>query len=544
MSKKHQKALAEKQARPGAVMDFPAIKEEEQARRVMAEATRLANLAPGEWTIWVARSAERLGIPPAGLEHLVKAQLKVKERREREARAEERRIEQRAEKKRKEDERKKELEQRRIDKEVERKAKDKQKTFKDISKFPSDLQEKELERLANRLGEDLDTLRDEFSEFAGGEGPTVGDFLSSYQVEGWQVEPWDEQVPTAALLQELINKINKHVVARPHEVLAIALWIMLAWAHETAAHHSPYLVATSAEADCGKTTLIIGVVGRLVPRPFPVAEPTAATVFRVADAHRPCLLCDDVDTLFARKLDLASLFKIGWTRGPKVPRSERVHGTWVTRWYDPFCPKACSLIGTNMPLPLLGRCILIKLQPKLPSEKVEKPTDDDVFRDLCRKAKRWADDNAAALKNAKPPADFNNRAADNWTLQLAIAALAGGEWPHQAREAADRLSRTMRKPSWRQRLLAEFQVIFASRKYISSEEFVAAITADPLSIWREYNRGGPITQRQVADLLKDLDIFPDNVGPKRVKGYRDKDFKAKRVFERYLPRDPLIRSGG
>jgi len=47
--------------------------------------------------IWIERSANRLGISRADLEGLVKAQLKEKEKVEREAKAEERRIEQRAE---------------------------------------------------------------------------------------------------------------------------------------------------------------------------------------------------------------------------------------------------------------------------------------------------------------------------------------------------------------------------------------------------------------------------------------------------------------
>jgi hypothetical protein len=46
------------------VLDFPRVEvtSEENARRVMVEATRLASLAPGEWRLWIDRSAERLGI--------------------------------------------------------------------------------------------------------------------------------------------------------------------------------------------------------------------------------------------------------------------------------------------------------------------------------------------------------------------------------------------------------------------------------------------------------------------------------------------------
>ena len=38
------------------------LSKEEKAQRVMGEAQRLANLAPGEWRLWVAASAERLGM--------------------------------------------------------------------------------------------------------------------------------------------------------------------------------------------------------------------------------------------------------------------------------------------------------------------------------------------------------------------------------------------------------------------------------------------------------------------------------------------------
>jgi hypothetical protein len=57
------------------VLDFPRVEvtSEENARRVMVEATRLASLAPGEWRLWIDRSAERLGILRATLEDLIAA---------------------------------------------------------------------------------------------------------------------------------------------------------------------------------------------------------------------------------------------------------------------------------------------------------------------------------------------------------------------------------------------------------------------------------------------------------------------------------------
>ena len=77
--------------------DFPKaeVTSEENARRVMVEATRLASLAPGEWRLWIDRSAERLRIPRATLEGLIAAIIKDSEKKAREDKTEARRQEQR-----------------------------------------------------------------------------------------------------------------------------------------------------------------------------------------------------------------------------------------------------------------------------------------------------------------------------------------------------------------------------------------------------------------------------------------------------------------
>jgi len=67
------------------VLDFPRVEvtPEENARRVMVEATRLASLAPGEWRLWIDRSAERLRIPRAILEDVIAAIIKNSEKKAR-----------------------------------------------------------------------------------------------------------------------------------------------------------------------------------------------------------------------------------------------------------------------------------------------------------------------------------------------------------------------------------------------------------------------------------------------------------------------------
>jgi hypothetical protein len=335
-----------------------------------------------------------------------------------------------------------------------KKAKQKGQGFADIIKLPSDQHESKLAELAKKLDEDVASLSAEFAEYAATETS------SSAAESEWDDEPWPEPVATAVVLEELIARINQHIKAKPHEVLAIALWVLMAWAHEAAAHYSVYLVATAPKDDCGKTTLIIEVVGRLAPKTFACSsDPSLPSIFRTADRDKPSMLFDNVDTLFQRKPEVTELFLIGWTRGIKVPRVERIGGEWQTVWYDPFCPKACSLIGTNLPRPLLGRCLLIELWPLKPGEEVAEvnPFNQelmDAFKTLRRKLMRWSNDNAATLTDAEPlfPAGFTTRPRSNAKLLLAIAELAGAalggagsRCPRQAvaREARAQLARTV-----------------------------------------------------------------------------------------------------
>jgi hypothetical protein len=130
---------------------------------------------------------------------------------------------------------------------------------------------------------------------------------------------------------------------------------------------------------------------------------------------------------------------------------------------------------------------------------------------------------------------------------LGIAELAGGSWPAQAREAAERLSRGGRRPSDGVRLLAAIAAMFAdSRKTeITSEAVVTELCRDPLDVWMSFNKGGRITQRQVGVLLDAYDIHPVSLHPTKRKdfarqGYRLAQFAD--AFPRYVPEHPIIQS--
>ena len=339
------------------VRDFPTVEvtPEESARRVMVEATRLASLAPGEWRLWIDRSAERLRIPRAILEDVIAAIIKDSEKKARDAETAARRHELAVRREQERKQREQKREQERIDKRAEHKRKEKEKAFESLISLPSEQQETRLGELAKRLDEDVAVIRHHFTAFVGMQSWTASTDL-------WNVELWPDPVETQALLQKISAKIRKYIVLRPEAVIATALWTMTAWAHEGATH-SPILAAISVEPDSGKSTLL-GVLRFLVPKPFVSVEPTGPSVYRTVDREHPTLIIDEADDLFYRKSDLRAIVNAGWSRGTRIPRQGR--------WYDPFCPKILGILGkTKLPRTIASRSIILKMWPKKPDEKAE-----------------------------------------------------------------------------------------------------------------------------------------------------------------------------
>jgi Protein of unknown function (DUF3631) len=141
---------------------------------------------------------------------------------------------------------------------------------------------------------------------------------------------------------------------------------------------------------------------------------------------------------------------------------------------------------------------------------------------------------------------LNDRAADNWRPLLAIADLAGGEWPQLARQACLTLSGEAAEESLGVMLLADCQAAFGDDDAIRSVDLVTRLSADPERPWAEYNRGGkPITQRQVARLLGAFCIISETVdipGLKSAKGYRRSRFEE--AWATYCPVKTLSRAQG
>jgi hypothetical protein len=558
--------------------------EPEELRQLKEAATLLADMSDVDRSYWLPKRAEQIGVVEKVLKSAVAAELRERairtaaenlakdrerqqlekqrlveqkelERARKEKAREQRETKQQVDREKREAKKQADQEKRRAEKEAEREArkaakaaekkeKEKAKAFGVIMRLPVDRHMKELERLAGRLGKDITTLREEFEECLG-----VGTDTAAARTE-----PWDEPVDIAVLLQECRDKIFRYVAADEHIQTTSVLWAAHCWFYDHGVPvHSPLLAATSAEPDSGKSTLI-AVLGRATPRFSLNIEITGPSLYRWVDAIKPTLGLDEADDLFTRKPDLKHIINAGWTRNAKIPRQVSVgRGVYQPVLFDPFTPKMIALLGRNLPRATGTRRIELRMLPKRADEIVElfNQQDDPEFAVIRRKLARFAADNAATLKDAKPtiPTELNNRVAMNWILLLAIAEAAGGRWPEQARAAAVRLSRRGRQPSDGAKLLAAIKTMaikfVGKEKVITSETIAADLNKDPTDIWIAYNRGGPITQRQIAHLLSAYDIHPDTVHPSgrswdSRKGYKYEQFTD--AFARYLPNDPDIRT--
>src|SRR5262249_45340908 len=107
--------------------------------------------------------------------------------------------------------------------------------------------------------------------------------------------------------------------------------------------------------------------------------------------------------------------------------------------------------------------------------------------------------NIEKLRSARPelPDALSDRQQDGAEPLLAIADLAGGEWPEKARRAVVQLCTAAQgsDDSTGVRLLSDIRAIFRTRGLdrLSTADLLAALAEMETSPWAEWSRGKPIT---------------------------------------------------
>lgn len=309
------------------------------------------------------------------------------------------------------------------------------------------------------------------------------------------------------------------------QAVAVTLWIVFSWLHELedAVTHSPILYVTSAEKDSGKSTLL-GVGNFLARRSLQSVDISGPALFRSIAKWQPCLIVDEADDALSDNPDLRSVINSGWTRGQGVIRCHP--DTHEPELFSTFAPKIVAMKGRKLPDTTLSRSIVISMKPRRADDSNEHTADfnhidNETFARLRSQLMRWTADNAAALAKAMPeiPPGFHNRRRANWVPLLAIAEAASGDWKTAAWKAAKAIEAVADSfdPSIGVELLRAIKAMFEARANapdkdrISSLNLVAELIMDETAPWATWNKGKPISQRQVAGLLKSYGIKPGSI---------------------------------
>jgi putative DNA primase/helicase len=356
-------------------------------------------------------------------------------------------------------------------------------------------------------------------------------------------EPWPEAVDGAELLDEITKATLSHLILPEDADAAICLWVLLAHCHD-AFRISPLLSITSPEPSCGKTQLLRLLKG-LVPKPLSSSNITAATVFRAIEQWHPTLLVDEFDTYGDEMVELRGILNSGHCAANAfvIRTVGNGAGDFTAQTYSTWCPKALAKIGKLHPT-LDSRSVVIEMQRMLPLESVKSLDEGETehLNPLCAKAARWAADHFDQVKKARPelPAILYGRAADNWKRLLAIADVAGGEWPRLARTVATNMGGRRSEQSSAIMLLEDVKETFdrLGVEKVFTKDLIADLVDRDDRPWSEWAKGHAITGPAIARLLGRFKIVPGTIriGATTAKGYRLEQFRE--TFDRYLKEIP------
>ena len=212
-----------------------------------------------------------------------------------------------------------------------------------------------------------------------------------------------------------------------------------------AAHATPYILITSPEKRSGKTR-VLEVSELIVASPLRTDSISPAALFRVIQQERPTLLVDEIDATFGaqEREALRGLINGGHTRGGQAVRVSGEGSRMQVQRFETFGPKAFAGIDNRrFPETIRDRAIVIRLRRRTgggPRFRVRHVAAE--VKPLRDAAESWAAGAVELLRDAEPqlPQALDDRALDLWEPLIAIAELAGGDWPERARLAAVELA--------------------------------------------------------------------------------------------------------
>jgi putative DNA primase/helicase len=356
------------------------------------------------------------------------------------------------------------------------------------------------------------------------------------------INPWPEAINPAELLDDITGTIQKFIVLDKHLAQAAALWVSACWFVDVI-QCAPIALINAPERACGKTQLLT-VLAKLAPRSAQASSISPSVLFRMIEKYRPTLFIDEVETILKDNEDLRGLINAGHTRdSAKVWRSVAKGDDFEPKCFSVWGMKAIAGINAiKLAETVTSRSIVFELRRMKAEERLTRlrHAETGLFDDLAAKLARFADDYSVQVQQSRPhlPDELGDRDQDNWEPLLQIASVASGHWPDTAIKAALKLSGASNSTqSTGNELLADIQGIFETNKTlkISTAELIKALCEDEEASWATYNRGKPLTPRQLSTRLsiygissKTIRINPYDTA----KGFEVEQFND--AFARYL----------
>jgi hypothetical protein len=333
----------------------------------------------------------------------------------------------------------------------------------------------------------------------------------------------------AALLDYVSLYIRRYTSVSESQLAVLALWAVHTYLISEI-DCTPYLAITSAEMESGKTR-VLEVLKTLVRNPWLTGQVSPAVLFRTVDKKKPTLLLDESDAAFNGDKEYAEalrgILNTGYQRNGVASRC--VGKDFELKDFSTFCPKAIAGIG-KLPGTVASRAIPIRLK-RAPRGTVQKFREREVeleVRDIRGAIEVFAGAMKPIIAATRPalPDELSDRQQDAAECLVAIADLAGGNWPSLARTSLISLCIDAQDndDSIGHILLSDIRSVFDSNAVtdISSSDLAKALAAIETSPWGEWNQGKPISTTKVARLLKPYGIKPHNLRAHH--GYVRNDF--------------------
>jgi len=270
------------------------------------------------------------------------------------------------------------------------------------------------------------------------------------------------------------------------------------------------------------------------------------------DQIRPTLLLDESDAAFGGEKEYAEalrgILNSGFYAGGVASCCVGQGANISFKDFQTFCAKAIAGIGSSLPDTVFDRSIPIRLQRKKPGEVVARFRRRHAKGEaagLKAELSDWITSIVDTLKEAEPtlPEELTDRQQDGLEPLLAIADIAGGEWPEAVRQAAVDIfgSQAAEDQNIGVQLLSDIRSIFeaVAMDKITSVELLEKLKEIETSPWADWSKGKGLSPNGLARLLKPFGVAPRQVRveDKTQKGYLWELFGD--AFSRYLPSHAL-----